>query len=198
MPPLWPNSVLFLQRKSRIFSWTSTEIICFILILVESRFWPEFFSVSSAEISFHWRLYHYGWVPECAEQIFFLSLYFHHNVCIWFTYIVLVFNLSAHLVSFTVIFYLFSNSVQLRKVTQIDRTWQAANIFCTDLFCGFLCFGFDSFVYQMGCLFKCLFYIRAFSSNVSVLQRSIWYVSYLSSPYCLWTPPGTSQKTFIL
>lgn len=164
MPPLWPNSALFLQCKSRIISWTSTEIIGFILILTESRFWPEFFSVSPAEISSHWRQCHYGWGPESAKWIFSLA---HISITSYVFDLLTLFLylISTHLVTFTVIFCVFSNSVQLRKVTGMDRAWQVANIFCADLSCSLLCFGFNSLVYGMGCLFKCLAYIRAFNSS---------------------------------
>lgn len=93
MSPLWPNSALLLQCKSRIISWTLTEIICFILIVTESRFWPGFSSVSPAQQSSHWRWCHYSWGPECAKRIFFLSSYIRHIICVWFTSIVLTFNL---------------------------------------------------------------------------------------------------------
>lgn len=73
--------------------------------------------------------------------------------------------MSTLLVTLAVIFYLFSSLVQLSKVTGMDRAWQVANIFCKDLFCSLLCFGFDSMVYGMSCLFKCFVYKRALSSS---------------------------------
>lgn len=116
MSPLWPNSALFLWCKSRIISWTLTEIIGFILMLTESRFWPEFFRVSPAEISSHWRWCHYDWGPKYAKWIFSLA---HISVTsyVFDLLTLLLYLISAHLVTFTVIFYLFSNSLQLRKVT---------------------------------------------------------------------------------
>lgn len=120
MSRLWPNSAFLLQCKSKIISWTLTEIICFILIVTESRFWPEFSSVSPAQQSSHWRWCHYGWGPECAKRIFSLA---HISITSYvFDLLTLFLHLiSARLVILTVIFYLFSNSAQLKKVTGMDR-----------------------------------------------------------------------------
>jgi len=61
-----------------------------------------------------------GWGPEYPERIFSLAhisiTSYVFDVLTLFLYLI-----SAHLVTFTVIFYFFSNSVQLRKVTGMNR-----------------------------------------------------------------------------
>jgi len=145
MPPLWPNSMLFLRYKSRVISWTSVEMICFILILTESRFWLAFFSVSPPGISSYWIKCHNGCDSECAKWIFPL-VYIFITSYVFDLLTLFLYLICAHLVTFTVILHLFSNFVQFRKVTAIDRARQVVNILWAKLFCGLQCFAFDSLI----------------------------------------------------
>lgn len=148
LPPIWPNSALFLQCKSKIIPWTLTEIICCLLISIESKFWLEFFSVSTPGISCHWWQCHYGLALSVLNVGFFSLAHISITSHVFDLFTLFLYLICAHLVTFTAIFYLFSNSVQLRKVRGMDRVWQVANIFCTDHFCGLLCFAFDSLVWD--------------------------------------------------